>query len=83
MLDYTRFLRNLIEENLYDAEYIVDVLNNEEEDFMSFGDLLRREIRLKTFAKDEKGTLKQCLKNKGMHKASLELQQQRQQQSSV
>ena len=67
MQDYTRFLRILIEESHYDAEYIVDVLNNEEEDFMSFGDLLRREIRLKTFSKDEKDTLKQCFKDKGIY----------------
>ena len=66
MENYTKLLKILIEENKYDDEYILDVLNNEEEDFKTFSELLKREIYLKTNSTNEKETLKKCFKEKNI-----------------
>ena len=57
MEENIKSLKTLIEENKY--KRIIDVLNNE--NHMSFGDLLKREVYLKTGSENEVETLKKLL----------------------
>ena len=64
MSNYSTILKELIEEQEYIPEEIVDVVSNADHDFKTFSELLRREIRLKYPDMDERLTLKQALKDK-------------------
>lgn len=61
----TLFLKRLIEEETITLESLKEIINNKNDNFKSFGDLLRREIRLKYFTKpfDVNEIIKTCFRN--------------------